>query len=231
MPPNRSLKPWLAVLISAGAAAQAPVFQPGPGIVAPFVVSKPKPAYSDEARLAKLEGSVLLALVVASDGTTRDIHVARPLGLGLDERAIENIRSWQFRPGAKDGVPVDVAVNEEIFFRPRRTLWDWHAVRAVFEPPPGAERPRLMKTKFPPTVDAVENVSVTVAFDVGVNGGPVNARVVKSSDQKWNSEVVRSVREGWRFRPAMLENRPVIAPARFEFVRGSHSPIPAPAAR
>jgi TonB family protein len=223
------LYPWLAILLSTLAAAQTPVLRPGPGVVAPFVAAKPKPAYTDEARLARLEGSVLLSLVVASDGTTRDIHVSRSLGLGLDEIAVDNIRSWQFKPGAKDGVPVDVAVNEEVFFRPRRTLWDWHAVRAVFETPPGAMRPRLIKTKFPATVDTEENVSVAITFDVGTNGAPANLRVVKSSDRKWESQVLGAVREGWRFRAANREGRAVPARAWFEFVRGSHSPIPRPA--
>jgi TonB family protein len=222
-------KPWLAVLISAIAAAQSPVFRPGPGIVAPFVVSRPKPAYTEEARLAKLEGGVLLSLVVGSDGVVRDIHVARPLGLGLDESAVENVRSWQFKPGAKNGVPVDVKVNEEVFFRPERTLWDWHVVRAVFNPSPGVLRPVLIKAKFPPTVDEEENVSVTIAFDIGPKGLPANLRVVRSSDKKWESEVLAAVRDGWRFRSGDHEGQPVTVPAWFEYVRGSHSPIPAPA--
>jgi TonB family protein len=222
-------KPWLAVLILAGAAAaQSPVFRPGPLVVAPFVVLRPKPAYTDEARLAKLEGGVLVSLVVGPEGGVRDPHVVRSLGLGLDESAVENVRSWQFKPGTKEGVAVDVAVDEEVFFRPQRTLWDWHAVRAVFDSPPGAVRPVLIKAKFPPTADEEENVSVTLAFDVGAKGVPENLRVVKSSDRKWESELLAAVRDGWRFRPASFNDKSVPVPAWFEFVRGSHSPIPAP---
>ena len=102
---------------------------------------KPKPEYTAEARLAKLEGSVLLSLVVGADGQPRDIQVARPLGLGLDESAVENVRAWQFKPGTEDGTPVHVQVNEEVFFRPQRTLWDWHAGARGF---PAARRaPRV----------------------------------------------------------------------------------------
>jgi len=220
-------KPWLAFLISASAAAQSPVFRPGPGVVPPFVESRPKPAYTDEARLAKLEGGVLLSLVVGSSGLVRDVQVVRPLGLGLDESAVENVRSWQFKPGTKGGAPVDVEVNEEVFFRPERTLWDWHVVRAVFNPPPGVMRPVLIKTKFPPTVDQEENVSVTIAFDIGPQGLPANLRVVRSSDKKWEDALLAAVRDGWRFRA--VGDQPAAVPAWFEFVRGSHSPIPAPA--
>ena len=208
------------------AAAQPHVFRPGPDVMAPFVVSKAKPAYSEEARLAKLEGSVLLSLVVGADGHPRDIQVARPLGLGLDESAVDNVRAWQFQPGTKSGTPVDVLVNEEVFFRPQRTLWDWHLARAVFQLPPHATRPVLTKVKFPATVDLEQNASVTIAFDVAPNGIPVQLRVVKSSDPRWEMELLAALRQGWRFRPATIDGKPIASSAWFEFVRGSHSPIP-----
>jgi TonB family protein len=208
------------------ASAQPPVFQPGPGVTAPFVVAKAKPAYTEEARLAKLEGSVLLSLVVAADGQPRDIQVARPIGLGLDESAVENVHAWQFKPGAKNGTPVAVRIMVEVFFHPQRTLWDWHVVRAAFRSPALETRPALVKVKFPATVDVEENVSVTIAFDISSKGIPVNVHSVKSSDAKWESELLGAVREGWRFRPGIIDGKPATVPAWFEFVRGSHSPTP-----
>ncbi len=214
-------------LLGLGAAAQSPVFRPGPDVTAPFVVAKAKPGYSEEARIAKLEGSVLLSVVVGADGQPRDIHVARALGLGLDEKAVENVRAWQFKPGTRAGNPVAVQVNLEVFFRPERTLWDWHVIRAVFRPPTElATRPTLIRAKFPPTVDQEENASVTIAFDISAKGVPVNVRAVKSSDAKWESELLTAVSRGWRFRPGIINGKPVTVPAWFEFVRGSHSPIP-----
>ncbi len=139
----------LAVLGCLSAVAQPPAFHPGLGIIAPFVIAKTAPRYTDEARLAKLEGSVLLSLVVGADGQPRDIQVARPLGLGLDESAVENIRAWQFKPGTRSGTPVAVFVNEEVFFHPQRTLWDWHVVRAVFRPPSDAMRPDSHQRQIP----------------------------------------------------------------------------------
>ena len=197
-----------------------------PGIAAPFVVAKTKPDYTTEALLTKLEGGVLLSVTVDAEGHPRDFHVDRPLGLGLDESAIENVRHWQFKPGTKDGAPFAVQVNEEVFFRTARTLWDWHAVRALFQVPDGATRPIVIKTKFPATVDAEENASVTISFDIDKKGAPVNARVEKSSDPKWEKELLATLSDGWRFRPGMREGKPVIVRAWFEFVRGSHAPIP-----
>jgi TonB family protein len=208
------------------AAAQSPVFRPGPDITAPFVIGKAMPAYTEEAGLAKLEGGVLLSLVVSADGKPRDIQVTRPLGLGLDESAVESARAWQFKPGVRNGVPVDVRVNEEVFFRSPRTLWDWHVVRVVFQPPAFGTRPVLIQTKFPTTVDEEQNASVTIACDIGPKGVPLSARVVKSSDPRWESQLLAAVRNGWRFRPGSIDGKPVTTPAWFEFVRGSHSPIP-----
>jgi TonB family protein len=221
------LAPWFALLAYAAATGQTdPVLHPGPDVTAPFVVAKVKPAYTEEARLAKLEGSVLLSLVVGSDGQPRDIQVVRSLGLGLDESAVENVRAWQFKPGARNGLPVAVMVNEEVFFRPDRTLWDWHVARVVFQPPNQATRPVLIQVKFPGTVDLEKNAAVTIAFDIGPKGVPGNLRVVKSSDARWESELLSAVRDGWRFRPGMADGKPATVPAWFEFVRGSHSPIP-----
>jgi TonB family protein len=216
----------LALLTCVPAAAQAPVFHLGPDITAPFVVAKVNPVYTEEARLAKLEGSVLLSLVVGADGKPSDMQVARPLGLGLDESAIENVRAWQFKPGARNGTPVDVVVNEEVFFRPQRTLWDWHLVRAIFQPPALATRPTLIKVKFPATVDLEQNASVTISFDIGPEGIPGHLRVVKSSDARWENDLLAALRVGWRFSPGTTDGKAVTVPAWFEFVRGSHSPIP-----
>lgn len=219
---------WLFVATSLARAQESTVFELGPGISPPVVVAKQAPAYSAEARLAKLEGGVLLSMVVGSDSRPRDIRVVRTLGLGLDEQAIESVRAWQFKPGTRNEMPVDVRVNEEVFFRPSRNLWDWHLARAVFETPPRAQRPTLIKVKFPPTVDVEENASVTIAFTVLPSGAPAHLRIANSSDARWNSKLLAAVRKGWRFRPGTRNGKRVATPAWFEFVRGSHAPLPFP---
>jgi periplasmic protein TonB len=93
------------------------IFRVGGGVSAPSPIYKPEPEYSPEARQAKLQGTVILALIVGIDGKAHGIQVARSLGLGLDERAIEALRQWRFEPAKKDGKPVPVAVDVEVSFR------------------------------------------------------------------------------------------------------------------
>ncbi len=73
----------------------------GHGVSAPAVLHKADPKYSEEARVAHYEGTVVLFLVVDENGNPRDIRVIRNLGLGLDENAIEAVQKWRFRPGQK----------------------------------------------------------------------------------------------------------------------------------
>jgi protein TonB len=93
------------------------VFQVGGGVSAPRLKYKTDPDFSEEARKAKHQGTVLLSVIVGSDGKVRDPHVVQSLGLGLDEKAMEAVRTWLFEPAMKDGRPVAVAVQIEVNFR------------------------------------------------------------------------------------------------------------------
>lgn len=93
------------------------VFRVGGGVSAPVPILKVEPEYSEEARKAKFQGVVLLAIVVDTNGRTRDVRVLRSVGMGLDEKAIEAVMKWRFRPGYKDNKPVAVTANVEVNFR------------------------------------------------------------------------------------------------------------------
>jgi len=89
----------------------------GRGVSAPRAIYDPEPDYSDEARRAKYQGVVVLRVVVGSDGLPQDMRVARTIGMGLDEKAMEAVRQWRFQPGYKDGHAVAVVVDIEVHFR------------------------------------------------------------------------------------------------------------------
>lgn len=93
------------------------VFRVGAGVTRPAPIYKPDPEYSEEARKAKFQGEVLLSIIVDENGNTRDIRVARSLGLGLDEKAMEAVAKWRFRPAMKEGRAVPVRVNVAVTFR------------------------------------------------------------------------------------------------------------------
>jgi TonB family protein len=94
-----------------------PVYTVGADIHPPKAIYMPDPKYSKEARKAGREGTVVLWMIVGVDGRPIDIKVARALGMGLDEQAIEAVRNWIFKPALKDGQPVPVKVNVEVSFR------------------------------------------------------------------------------------------------------------------
>jgi protein TonB len=78
----------------------------------------PNPQFSDEAVKAKYQGTVVLMAVITADGRAMDIHVAKGLGLGLDEKAIEAVRTWRFKPAiGPDGRASAVSTPIEVTFR------------------------------------------------------------------------------------------------------------------
>lgn len=89
----------------------------GGPVTAPGSVYAPAPEYSPEARKAKFEGTCVLWLIVDTDGHPHNIRVARTVGYGLDEKAIEAVKQWKFKPAIKDGRPVAVQINVEVHFR------------------------------------------------------------------------------------------------------------------
>jgi periplasmic protein TonB len=93
------------------------VFRVGGGVSAPRVIYQPDPEYSEEARKAKYQGTVVLWMIVDPNGAPQQVRVTRKLGMGLDEKAIEAVRKWKFEPAMKDGKPVAVQISVEVNFR------------------------------------------------------------------------------------------------------------------
>lgn len=116
-----------AVIRKAHAAEVSPKLSQGPvqkvsraqsgGVQAPVLIHKTEPQYTQEARAAKLSGTVLVYVEIGTDGKAYNMQITRGLGLGLDEAAIYAISQWQFQPGTRDGIPVPVQANVEINWR------------------------------------------------------------------------------------------------------------------
>jgi TonB family protein len=87
------------------------------GVIAPVPIFAPEPSYSEEARKAKFQGVVTLSIIVDKLGNVREVHIVKPLGMNLDEKAEEAVRTWRFKPGMRGGVAVPVHVLVEVSFR------------------------------------------------------------------------------------------------------------------
>lgn len=88
----------------------------GSGVSAPKAIYAPDPDFSDQARKAKYQGTVVMNVLIDATGRVARIKLTRPLGMGLDEKAMEKITTWKFNPATRDGQPVAVEVNVEVSF-------------------------------------------------------------------------------------------------------------------
>lgn len=86
------------------------------GISPPRRISGSEPLYTEEARRAQIQGTVLLRVQVGEDGTVHDVSVVRPLDPGLDQAAADAVRAWRFEPATKDGIPVSVQIGVTVSF-------------------------------------------------------------------------------------------------------------------
>jgi TonB family protein len=92
------------------------VYRIGGGVSMPSIIHKVEPEYSEEARKAKWQGTVTLNVIVDETGHARNIQVSQSLGLGLDQKAMEAVEKWLFKPGMKDGKAVAVFATIQVTF-------------------------------------------------------------------------------------------------------------------
>ena len=92
------------------------LFRVGATVKAPKVLNAPDPDYSELARRAKYQGVIVLGVIVGPDGNPQDVWVVKKLGLGLDQKAIDAVRTWKFDPATRDGEPVAVLINVDVTF-------------------------------------------------------------------------------------------------------------------
>ncbi len=94
------------------------VYKVGGGVSAPVPIFTPEAEFSDEARRAKYQGVCIISLIVDAQGNPQNPRVSRALGMGLDEKALEAVRKYKFKPAMKDGrTPVPVMMSIEVNFR------------------------------------------------------------------------------------------------------------------
>jgi len=101
---------WLWRCLAAQEAPQ-PAIQVSAATKPPRLIHKVEPKFTPIAQSSRVQGNVVLQLIVDEKGSPKDIIVISPLGFGLDESAEAAVRSWQFVPGEKNGVPVPIVAT------------------------------------------------------------------------------------------------------------------------
>lgn len=89
----------------------------GNGVSAPVPIYKPEPSYTPAARAAKLQGTAVLWTIIGADGAVKNVTVTKSLDPGLDQSAVDTVKSWKFRPAMKSDQPVACKVMVEVSFR------------------------------------------------------------------------------------------------------------------
>ena len=85
--------------------------------LAPKPIYTPEPEFSDKARRAKFQGTALLQTVIDKTGKVSRVRLERALGYGLDENAMERVKTWRFEPATRNGLPVAVEIKIEVSFK------------------------------------------------------------------------------------------------------------------
>lgn len=181
-----------------------PIRKVGGGVTMPVVIRQVSPEFSDEARAAKFNGSVLVGMIVNSQGVPENVHVIRGVGMGLDENAVLAVRQYRFRPAIEDGKPVPVLVNVEVNFQ-------------TFQPPKSAasaqiQPPQLTEKQDPVFTSAAKQLRYTatslVHITVKEDGTVVDPYVIRPADLGLDEEALRAVGH-YRFKPAIRDGAPI----------------------
>lgn len=185
------------------------------------------PEYTEEARIAGLEGTVVLGGVIDEVGFAQNLEVLSPLGLGLDEKAIEAVKQWHFDPRQRP--PVQIAVDFRLSSKQSR----WHLIQVQFDNLPGTTRPVFLNALYPigPGIgpEAMEEgrlvaamgrlATAKVRFEVNELGLPSHFEMPNASEPIWASEAT-ALLDQWRFTPGTRNGIAVPVACTVELVWG-----------
>jgi TonB family protein len=208
-------------------AAAGGVYKVGVGVSAPVVIYKKDPEYSEEARKGLLWGTVVLQIVVGPDGLPHNIRVVRPLGMGLDEKAVETVSVWRFRPGVRQGNPVAVLATIEVNFALLGQSV-WRTGRLIFESS-GSTRPVLTKCHLPDRPVPHRDLRITFKLNVDASGDVTGASAEGASDPALTAPLQEAIRK-WKFH--VPDGRSAASyTATLDLTYGNPPPAPMPPSR
>ena len=134
------------------AKADATAMRPGGEVKAPQLLTQIDPASNEYAQKNNIAGMVFLQTVVDANGQPSDVTIVRPIGFGLDEKAVEAVQRSHFRPGNLNGKPVPELVNLQVTFRIYSNRTKPTGVNPTPEPPaPPTQMAPKQSPKMPPS--------------------------------------------------------------------------------
>lgn len=179
----------------------------GNGVSPPVAIYQVEPQFSEEARKAKFMGMVLVNLIVDESGSPQNVHVLRGVGMGLDEKAVEAIKQYKFKPAMENGNPVPVSLNVEVNFQ----VFD-KAPSPVRKIGGGVSTPIVIHSvppEYSPEAKAAKTEGIVlVNLIVDQQGIPQNVHVVRGLGNGLDEKAVEAVSQ-YRFKPAMENGSPV----------------------
>ena len=195
------------------------LYKIGGRISPPQVLNSVNAEFSDEARRAKYQGACLISLIVDAEGSPQNLRVVRPLGMGLDEKALEAIRQYKFKPAMKDGtIPVPVMITIEVDFRLYSGLKLRHTSPIPsnaprFETAPGNARPLTLLNYVEPKYSHYGRKNrisgeCVIGLTIDADGVPQNVHVVTSLEPSLDQNAVEAVKK-WRYTPPMTNGKAV----------------------
>jgi len=191
------------------------------GVSAPVAIYKIEPVYTEEARKAKFQGAVGLSITVDERGLPRNFKVVKPMGVGLDEKAIEAVQQWRFKPAQLNGKPVAVLAAVEVNFRLLSRAQ--RSARLNFALQPGTTRPELTHGEVPGDPATPGDQFLRIRIQVDEEGKLRNSTVLESTDDDWAKKTLAELRS-WRFRPATTNGSPVPVEGVLELTHGRERP-------
>lgn len=194
-------------------------YQAGNGVSAPSVMFRTSCEMPVLARKLRAQGDVTVLVVVKADGSVRDIQVAKSVGYGLDEAAVECIRKWRFKPGVKDGSPADVAFRLGYAFRMQPQPRMWGAGPLTFAVDSGVTTPVLKSGTMPKSEGKSGNEVVLLQFSVSPTGEVGEIRALEGKDSTSLSLLTKSL-STWNFVPASSGTGPLAATGKVLFIKG-----------
>lgn len=194
-------------------------YQAGNGVSPPSLMYRSSCEIPELARKIRAQGEVTLSLVVKADGTVRDVQIVQSAGYGMDERAAECIRKWRFKPGAKDGSPVDVAFRFAYNFGLTPQPRIWGAGPLMFALDTGVTPPVLKSGTMPTGEREPGDEVVLFDFTVGPSGKVADVQPSDGKESKSISLLTKSL-SSWKFTPAANGTRAIAARGKVLFIKG-----------